>query len=381
MRIAMIGLKGIPAKWGGIEKYVEEIGKRLVGRGHEVSVFGSNWYCREYVQSVYEGMRVRKVPAIHHHATDAISNAFLSSLCTACGAYDVAHFHGHASYLFLPIVKRSGKATVVTAHGVESGWENPKHGGVARYIIRTAFRKGLKTAHGATAVAAHLQDRIKEQFGVGSIVTPSGIDQREVVPPSLIRKKYQLSGQDYLLFLGRIDPIKRIESIVDLTSRLKSRVRIVIAGGPQDSSSSAYYQRLVQMSDQTSGCIFTGPVFGQEKEELLSNCTAFISASENEGLPIALLEALSYGRCAVVSDIDAHREVIEDGVSGFLFNHQDSSALARTVSRVLGLRQEELVRLGDQARDRTEKAFNWDRTTDLFEQVYKRCIDECKQSR
>ena len=86
VKIAIVGLKGIPAKWGGIEKYVEEVGKRLVKRGHEVTVFGSRWFCQDYSNKTYKGINIRRLPVINLQATDALSNAFLAMIAVAGGS-------------------------------------------------------------------------------------------------------------------------------------------------------------------------------------------------------------------------------------------------------------------------------------------------------
>ena len=225
----------------------------------------------------------------------------------------------------------------MTAHGVESGWDNPKYGLVARYILKRGFRRGTTRAHCVTAVARHLQDKIQSQFGVTALLTPSGVNEQQALPPKLIREKYGLNGADYLLFLGRIDPIKRVDWLIDLAVTLPPSVKIVIAGGPQDSTSADYLHRLRLKCSDGRSCIFTGPVTGQEKAELLSNCMAFITPSKNEGLPVSLMEALSIGKCCIASDIEGHQEVIRNGVTGFLFDQGNKDEFFMTVKKVLDL--------------------------------------------
>lgn len=381
MRIAMVGTKGIPAKWGGIEKYVEEIGKRLVQRGHEVTVFASKWYCDGYKENYYEGMRIFRVPAFHFRATDALTNALFSFLTVSVRPFDVVHCHGYASYYFVPLAKSVGKKVIITAHGIESGWENPKYGAVARGIIRKAFRGGIRHADCVTTVAFHLQRRIIEQFGVNPLVTVSGVDKQTVLPPHLIKAKHGLNGGDYLLFLGRIDPIKRVDWLTDLRLSLNNRHKIVIAGGAQDSASTEYLYRLKAKCADNPRYIFTGPVSGQEKDELLSNCVALLSPSKNEGLPVSLLEALSMGKCCIASDIAGHREVIEDGISGFLFDQNDKDAFLAKVNYVLDLPKEETRRIGQTAEGIVSDGYSWEKTTALFEKEYMSMLGSVKASR
>ncbi|MEW6380230.1 MAG: glycosyltransferase family 4 protein [bacterium] len=370
MRIAMIGTKGIPAKWGGIEKYIEEVGARLVERGHEVTVFGSRWFCRDHGGTTCNGILIKALPVIPLKATAALQNAFLASMLVALGDYDIANFHGYASYVFLPAIRRTGKVTVVTAHGVESGWMNPKYGSLERSVIRQAFKVGVTQADSVTTVADHLRMKLRKDFAVDAQVMPSGLDDVVACPAQIIQEKYRLDGLDYLLFLGRIDPIKRVDWLLDLPQVLPKEVKIVIAGGAQDPATKAYFQSLRQRSAACSQVIFTGPVSGREKAELLSNCLALLAPSQDEGLPITLLEALSYERFCIASRIPAHNEVIESGISGFLFPRDNKDAFMDIVKQVIQKPKESITAAGAQAKMHVAEKFNWARTAERLEALF-----------
>jgi glycosyltransferase involved in cell wall biosynthesis len=370
MKIAMVGVKGIPAKWGGMEKYVEEVGWRLVKRGHEVTVFGSKWYCNGSGRDGYLGMKVRTVPTVHFQATDALSNAFLSTLLIAPRKYDIVHLHGYASYYFIPLLKAFGKKSVITAHGVESGWDNPKYSSFARGVVKRAYMTGLKKADAVTTVAEHLSDKIYGMTRISAEAMPSGLDETTGRAARIIADKYKLKGLDYILFLGRIDPIKRVDWLLDLTHTVGSKIKIVIAGGSQDASTDAYYRGMIQRASGNPQIIFTGPVTGDEKAELLSNCLCMLAPSQYEGLPIAVLEAAAYGRCCLASDIPAHREIIEDGVNGFLFPGDSKERFLGSMNKIMSLTAGYLLALGSEARKKGMKKFNWDTTTDRFERLY-----------
>ncbi len=379
MRIAMVGTKGIPAKWGGIEKYIEEVGKILTHRGHFVSVFGSKWYCGDYHQKTILGMHVHAVPSIHHKATDALTNGFLATLAALRGNYDIINFHGYASYYFIPMVQRSGRIALATAHGVESGWDNPKYGLLARKIIEQAFRLGVTRADSVVTVAEHLKKTIKKKFLIDARVVPSGLDEVHLKPARFIKKKYTLKGLDYLLFLGRMDPIKRVDWLLDLAGVLRENIKLVIAGGPQDSATDLYFQQLLRKSKGNSSIIFTGEVSGIEKAELLSNCLLFLAPSSYEGLPITVLEAVAYSRCCVVSDIPAHSEIIEDGITGFLFPTHDRSAFVQLISRLVSENKDSLASIGTEAKERTAQKLNWEKTGAAYEQLCRSLLDGKKQ--
>ena len=370
IKVAMIGTKGIPAKWGGIEKYIEEVGKRLVQRRHEVTVFGSKWFCGNYHKSYYHGIKIRSVPSIHKQSTDALSNGFISTLYTLIEDYDIVHLHGYASYFYVPIINLLNKKTVITAHGMESGWDNPKYGSTARKIIKAAFKIGITKADIVTTVADHLCRRIMSEFGIDSTVVPSGISIESIIKPDIIKEKYKLNGNDYILFLGRIDPIKRVDWVVALSDVIDSNFRVVIAGGPQDASSAEYFELLKKKASNSRKCIFTGPVSGKEKQELLSNCRLFVTPSLNEGLPVALLEASSFERLCLASDIPAHREVIDDGLTGFLFDSKDENTLLKKTLQLLFLPENQSSNICKSAKEKVLQKFNWDVSTSLIEKTY-----------
>ena len=285
--------------------------------------------------------------------------------------YQIVHFHGYASYYFIPLLKRFGKKTIVTMHGVDSAWDNPKYGTIGRNVIRRAFHTAMAHADCVTTVADYLAKQIRQTFGISSIVAPAGIDEAALLVPDIIKKKYGLNGLDYVLFLGRIDPIKRIEWVLDLSLILPEGVRIVIAGGPQNAVAESYYRRLKDASSNNQRCVFPGVITGQERNELFSNCLFFVSPSHNEGLPLTVLEAMSFSsKCCIASNIPAHEEIIQDRVTGFLFDTSDKRKFLETMGEALALPLERRLGMGVEARNRVKGNYSWDKTADLLERTY-----------
>jgi glycosyltransferase involved in cell wall biosynthesis len=369
LKIAFVGTKGIPARWGGIETYIEQIGRRLVDRGHEVTVFGSRWYCRNWSGRHYRGIRVEGVPSLRLQASDALSNGFFTTLKVIPASYQVVHFHGMASFFYLPVIRAAGKKTVITVHAMESNWENQKYGGLGRRVIKTAFLLGIRRAHCITTVAPHLQDKLLRRYTVRSRLLPAGVPAAVNRRPSIIREKYGLDSENYLLFLGRIDPIKRIEWALSLLDILPGHLQLVVAGGAQDAATFDYWQGLKQRAGLNSRIIFTGPVQGREKEELFSNCLLFLTPSADEGMPLTVLEAAAYGRCSVVSDIAAFESVIVDGHNGFLFARNDPRVFQNIVQQLVG-DVARIHRVGDNARHMFAGLFDWDAAAAKAEALY-----------
>jgi glycosyltransferase involved in cell wall biosynthesis len=178
--------------------------------------------------------------------------------------------------------------------------------------------------------------------------------------------------------LGRIDPIKRIEWLLDLKGIIGNRLRIVIAGGAQNSATEEYLQNLVKCAGKTRQVIFTGPVQGEVKSELLSNCLFFINPSLYEGLPITVMEAVSYGRCCLTSDIPAHAEVIDHGKTGFLFPRDNKSEFISLVKELSSMSGEALDTIGASAVKKLQVKFDWEKTARGFEYIYRRLAYESR---
>jgi len=376
MKIAMLGLKGIPAKWGGIEKYIEEVATRLATMGHDVTVFGSGWYCKDFEGNQYKGVKIIKLPSIHLQATDALTNAFFATLSSASKKFDVVNLHGYASYLYLPFFKAYGAKVVVTPHGVESGWDNSKYGSIGQLLLKKAFKFGIKNADSVVTVAKHLSSNIKKNYEVDAAVIYSGLDQTTEAPVELIKQKYDLKGKDYIFFIGRIDPIKRVHWLLELSEFLPEGIKLVIAGGAQDSSTKKYLDNLVNLSIKNRSIIFTGPVVGKEKEELFSNCLCVLVPSKYEGLPITILEAASYRKCCIASSIPAHLEIIENEVNGFLFSNMDKQDFFCITQNLLNGSPDLLKETGRSVKKMTEKIFNWDKTAFMYSELFRRLVDE-----
>lgn len=375
LRIAMLGTKGIPAKWGGIEKYVEEISSRLVDRGHTVKVYCSKWYCREHTNDIHKGINIIRLPVLNFQSTAALNNALIASIHSLTGKYDIIHLHGYASYLFIPLLRKFCKRVVITAHGVESGWNNPKYNYLARSIIKHSFEIGLKSADQVTTVASHLQKQILAEYGVKSVLLPSGIDDVAAADASFI-KKFGLEQKKYILFIGRLDPVKRIEWLADLPE-LANNLKIVIAGGPQDTKTKSYCSQIVSKSRTRTDLIFTGPVSGDLKNSLINNCLIYVSPSQYEGLPITLLEAVSCSRCCFVSDIPAHNEIINDGITGFTFPANDKDEFVSRLNLVLSKPAGELESVGSLAKRMCFETYNWEKTTTRLENIYESITRSC----
>ncbi len=364
MKIAMIGQKGIPATYGGIERHVEEIGARLVARGHEVSVYCRYYYTR--VKNRHRGMKLIRLPSIKTKHFDTATHCALSTLDAVVRGFDVVHFHALGPSLFSFLPRLRGSKTVVTVHGLD--WQREKWGAVASWILKRCEYTAVSFPTRSIVVSRTLQEYFREKYGVETTVIPNGTNIP--TPRALSRlKKKGLEPRKYILFVGRLVPEKGCHFLVDAYEKLETDAKLVIAGG--SSFSSEYVDSLKKHASDK--ILLLDYVYGDALEELWSNALLVALPSTIEGLSISLLEALSYGKCVLVSDIAENMEVVEDCAPSF--KSQDVEDLRRQLEKLLGA-PELLVEYEEKAREHILRRFTWDGVTNSLEQLYQEVLSE-----
>ena len=328
LKIAMFGQKRVPSREGGVEIVVEELATRMVQRGHSVTCYNRRGHHVSGAEfdadgaKEYRGIRMKAMPTIEKKGLAAVSASFFAALCTAFGRYDVVHIHaeGPAFFSFLP--KWLGKKVIVTVHGLD--WDREKwRAGFASRFIRQGERNAVKYADEIIVLSRSVQNHFQETYGRQTCLIPNGVNRLVPVPAEKIREIYGLEGNDYILFLGRLVPEKGLRYLVDAFRKVKTDKKLVIAGGSSDTDSFA--QELRAMAEGDDRILFTGFVQGKLLEELYSNACIYTLPSDLEGMPLSLLEAMSYGNCCLVSDIPECADVVAD--KGVVFRHSDTEAL------------------------------------------------------
>ena len=359
MRIAMLGVKAVPAI-GGIAHYAEELGARLVQRGHEVTV-----YCRPHFlqdeAEVYRGMRRVVTRGLRGKHLDAISHTLTAALHALKEGFDIIHIHGSAPGVIAPLLRlRRGPRIVVTIHGLD--WRGSKWGGPAAQLMYLAARTGACGAHEVAVVSRAAGDEYRRRVGREPVFVPTGVVLPELMPAVQIRD-LGLTPGGYLFCAARLVPEKGVHYLVDAFSELGTGMKLVVAGDcPYED---AYVKRLrAAASDRI---IFAGYVRGRLLAELYSNAYLYVQPSEMEGLPIAVLEALSYGRYVLASDIPQNCEAL--GPCGGTFRSKNVRDLRRKLGDLLV--QPELVeQQSERTRSFIRRERNWDVTTLGYEQLY-----------
>jgi len=370
MRIAYIGLRGIPATYSGVEKAVEQIGIRLAKQAHEVTVYCMMQYYRKKVD-FYRGIRLKYIPTIKSKNFEMIIYNFLSSLSCVFENYDIIHFHaiGPSTMSFIP--KLLGNKIVVTVHALD--WIQNKWG----YFAKTYLKFGEWTSnffpHLTIVVSKTLKEYYESKYLKKVSYIPNGVSIPKHLNLNEASKKFSIKKNKYFLFVGRLIREKNVHMLIKAFKRLKTDMKLLIVGG--SSYTDDYVRYLKELADADSRIIFTGPVYDQLLAQIYSNAYLFILPSVLEGLPVALLEALSYGNAVLVSDIPENIEVIqdEDILRGFTFRSGEVCSLENILSDLLE-HPKKVEYMGKKGREMVERKYNWDKVAKETVELYKKLI-------
>lgn len=368
MRIAMIGQKRTGSREGGVEVVVTELATRMAALGHEVTCYdrsgtdvnGEPVPAEPYE---YEGVRVVPVRTVDARGLAALTSAYAATRAAIKDMPDVIHYHAEGPCNALPLAARAGARTMATIHGLD--WQRAKWGRLASRIIKRGEKKAAQNADALIVLSGAVQRYFRNEYGRETELVPNGVDVPELASADLITKRWGLTEGSYLLYLGRIVPEKRPELLLEAFRGLDTGKRLVIAGGASDTS--GFYGEVRSLAERDPRVVMAGFVEGDALAELYSNACCYVLPSDVEGMPMSLLEAMSYGRCCVTSDVPECADVV--GGAGFTFTCGDAAALRQTLAALLA-DPARAAALGKAARGRVETEFDWGsavtRTLDLY---------------
>jgi len=366
LRIAMVGLRGLPATYGGIERHVEELGSRLAERGHEVTVFCRPDYTSE--RGVYRGMRLVPLPTASSKHLEATVHSAIAAAATVGRGYDIVHFHALGPGLFSPIPKLLTRAGVVqTIHGLDD--QRSKWGGGAQQVLGLARRLSARVPDEVVVVSEELRRVYQDEHGRRTTYVPNGAPQVSLREPGEVLVRLGLQAGRYLLFLGRLVPEKDPALLLRAFARVETDQRLVLVGG--SSHTDDYAQTLSELAQQDPRVVMAGYLYGDDLTEVMSSAGLFVQPSLLEGLPITLLEAAAFELPVVVSDIAPHQEVVPvSGPGRRVFPAGELDGLAEALRAELTA--PEASRVGGLALSAdVRKRYDWDDATERLERVYR----------
>ena len=362
LRIAILGTRGIPASYSGVETCAEQLGQRLARRGHEVSV-----YCRShritYSGATYMGVRLIKLPTITSKYLDTIVHTFVSSLHALTQRYDVALYSiaGNSPLTWIP--RLVGTKTILNVDGLD--WKREKWPALAKRYIQFAEYLATKFPNAYITDSRVVQAYYLDRFGDEPPCVPYG-SEVEIVPSGETLARFGLEPYRYVLFVGRLVPENCAHHLVDAFRGLDTDFKCVIVGDA--SYAERYISSLKASARGDPHIVLTGYVFGKGYYELGSNAYIFVETSGVGGTHPALVEAMAFGNCVVVHDTPENLETIGD--AGLAYDGGAGADSLRHVLRRL-LCEPELVRMyGRRARRRALACFTWEAVTDTYERLF-----------
>lgn len=370
LNIAMLGHKRIPSREGGIEIVVEELSIRLVARKHHVTCYnrGGHHICgKEYdtkKEKNYKGIRLKFVLTVNIKGFAAMTASLFGALCTAFGKYDVVHFHAEGPCAMLWLPKMFGKRCIATIHGLDH--QRAKWGKFASAYIMLGEKCAVKYADEIIVLSKGIQNYFQNTYGRKTSFIPNGVSRPQVIQAEIITKVYGLEKDQYILFLGRLVPEKGIQYLIKAFRETNTEKKLVIAGGSSDTND--FLDQLEELAMGEDRIIFTGFIQGKILDELYSNAYLYVLPSDLEGMPLSLLEAMSYGNCCLVSDIEECTSVVEE--KAMVFKKGDIGDLKEKLK--MACENNNLVQsYKERAADYICKKYSWDRTVEKTEELYK----------
>ncbi|WP_346681939.1 glycosyltransferase family 4 protein [Bifidobacterium pullorum] len=353
MKIAFIGHKRVPSREGGIEIVVEELSTRMARLGHEVVLYnrrGHNVAGKQYDNAAnrnvkdffYKNVRITSVPTIEMKGMAALSSSFFATVKAIAARPDVIHYHAEGPCVMLRLAHWAGIRTVATIHGLD--WKRAKWGRFASSYLKFGERTAATCADEVIVLSRNVQQYFKDTYGRETHFIPNGIEHAEIssvvgdgtvsgsdTPSVSILDAHGLQREGYVLFLGRIVPEKGVHYLIEAFKGIDTDKNLVIAGGSSDSSD--YYESIRHTAAEDPRIVLTGFVEGHDLQELYGNAYVYVLPSDLEGMPMSLLEAMSYGNCCLVSDIPECAEVVGDHAA--TFKHGDVDDLRKQLRMLL----------------------------------------------
>jgi glycosyltransferase involved in cell wall biosynthesis len=370
MKIAMIGQKGIPAQTGGIERHVEELSAELTARGHEVLVFCRSWYV--WPIRDHRGARCLKSYGIPTKHLDAITHTFTSILLAVREKVDVFHFHGVGPALlcWLPKLLRPTAKVVVTFHCIDR--HHQKWNMFARTMLYLGERVACAIPDATIAVSKTLETYCRLSFGMDAKYIPNGTQVPMTDPDATLLEPFGLTSGQYILMCSRLVRHKGAHVLIKAWKELKRKQpeltrgkKLAIVGG--SAFTDPYVEELHRMSTTDLSIVLTGTQTGETLHALFGGAYAVVHPSESEGLPISVLEAMSYGKCVLSSDIPENLELTQD--HGLTFKTGKIRELAEKIKELIE-NPELVARVGAEARTHVAKTYDWKDIAETTEYLY-----------
>jgi len=379
MKIAVIGSKGLPPKQGGIEHYCAEVYPRIAAKGHVIDLFGRSsytdlsWNENANHSNYFNGVRVISLPGTSIRGIDALVNSGLASTVASLKEYDIVHFHALGPSLFSLLPKLASKAKiVVTCHGLD--WQRAKWGNLSSRVILHGERNAVRYADEILVVSNALQDYFLKTYNRQTIYLPNApATYADSDPKFSYAKSLGLSKGKYIAYLGRLVPEKCPDLLINaFTLSQEKDWKLVLIGGMSDTA--AYSKELTKLADKNPNVLLLGELRGEFLAEIMRGSGLFVLPSKLEGLPLAMLEAMSEGIPIVASDIPPHTQLLGQD-RGVLFQSGNLAACIQSIKWAMNHPREMEV-MARNAKKFVNMNYNWDAISNKLTDLYCYLLDD-----
>ena len=327
--ILVTGLRGLPYLEGGVEKVAELLYPRIAAHGVDVEIAVRRQFYQNGVPAEWRGIRLTGFWSPSHPGLEAFFHTFLVMVYALFSRPDLIHIHAVGPSIFTPLARVFRIPVVVTHHGPD--YEREKWGVTARFILKMGERFGAVFANRVISISGAIQDILDQKYGRRGIRIPNGVERPEIqTEGGRILDDFGLTSERYVLQVSRFVPEKRQHDLIDAFQQATlSGWKLVLVGRL---NSSDYTRRIVKVAESHPNVVLTGFQTGSQLSSLLHHAGIFVLPSSHEGLPVALLEALSHGIRCIASAIPANLEVEMPKSSYFPLG--DVSVLAANLTRL-----------------------------------------------
>jgi glycosyltransferase involved in cell wall biosynthesis len=368
MKIALMGIRGIPARYGGFETFAEELAPRLVALGHDVTVYGrSNNVDKRYHGGHYKDVRIVVLPTISHKYLDTIAHTFVSVLHAAVfERFDAVLMMNAANAPFIAVPRLRGTKVALNVDGIER--LRKKWNRLGQLYYRIGERLATLLPHAIVSDARVIEAYYRESYGAESTFIAYGAHARRVETTDVLGT-LGVAPREYVLYVTRFEPENNPHVVIDAFAKVRTDKRLVIVGDAPYASE--YKKSLEERAARDPRVLLPGFIYGQGYHELQSNAFCYVQATEVGGTHPALIEAMGAGNCVLGNGTPENIEVLEG--CGLIYRKNDVDDLAAKLQQAMG--DEPLVRdLGARARARIERDYSWEKITRQYHDLFVRLV-------
>ncbi len=355
LRVALIGSRGIPARYGGYETMFDELASRLADLGFDVTV-----YCRRYNdrrrRARWRGARLVHLPTVRTKHLDTPVHTLLSCLHATGERYDAALVVNGANALFVPLLRVAGIPTVLNVDGIEK--RRAKWGAFGRAVYALSERLATSVPSRLVTDAEVIRQHYLERYGADSTAIAYGVEPRPVKQTGLLAR-LGVEARRYLLYVSRFEPENNPHRVAEGYRAVRGEMPLLMVGSaPYATGFIASFTRNADPRIR-----FPGGIYGRGYRQLLSHAFAYVHATEVGGTHPALVEAMGYGNCVVVHDTPENRETAGD-VARY-FDAGASGSLAAELEHLLA-HPEEVIERRAAAAERARRLFSWQAVAESY---------------